>query len=201
VQNGGTITADGGEIVVSGDFLLNSGTTDMLSGGSHITAGDQVTVGSGGTLRLTEGGVTATGGLAIASGGRLEVYSGIVTGNLTNAGTISLHDLDEGNPDAVLSLTGNFTQASTGLLIMDITYSYGDVLYISDEATFGGTLQVLTTEELTPGAAGFALIEYGSRFEESEFDSVLPPPVTEGVWDVDYDDETGAFVISLNEEP
>src|SRR5262245_38352239 len=70
-------------------------------------------VGSGATLSLTLASLKADGGLRINVDGTLSGY-GSLAGNLTNAGTLTII-----TPGYSLSVQGNYTQASTGVLNLE----------------------------------------------------------------------------------
>jgi len=92
---------------------------------------------TGGTL-LVNG--TATANLSIPELGELS-GSGTIIGDITSAGTIS-----PGNSPGILTIDGNYVQAPTGILTIELggltPGSEHDQLIITGDASLGGTLNV-----------------------------------------------------------
>ncbi len=110
-------------------------------------------------------------GTTILGSGTLDV-SGIA---FTNAGIVI-----PGTSPGTLTITGNFPQATTGVINIELGGTAAgteyDVLAISGDATFAGTLNVSLIDPFVPGEGdSFEIITYGSR--TGEFDTVnLPLP-------------------------
>jgi len=96
--------------------------------------------------------------------------SGIFTGDVLNSGTVS-----PGNSPGILTINGNFTQTSSGALVIEVASADTfDQLIVSGLATLGGALVVTPYE-------GYVL-QYGQSFQflqagsiEGTFDNIELP--------------------------
>ncbi len=93
-------------------------------------------------------------GATTVSSGALLGGTGTVTGLLTNNGTVS-----PGTSPGTINVTGNYTQSSTGLLIIEIaSASSFDKLLITGTASLAGTLQVDTLGGYNPIGQSFTFL-------------------------------------------
>ena len=131
----GTSYANGSTISSPGDMAVTGGGT--LRGTSNLTAGGNITVGSGAVLAM-DGTLTPQGGtLGVLSGGTLGGNT-IVAGNMNNAGTLS-----PGHSPGTVTVNGNFVQQSGGTFQLQVQSStIFDRLFVTGSATLAGTLQV-----------------------------------------------------------
>ena len=138
--------------------------------------------------------------LQIDSGGVLNnTYSGAIGGDLINAGTINL---DNGTTLASLTITGNFTQMSGGVLNLSIAqlgYGFGasDLLNVGGVASLDGTLnvQALNGYQPSPGS-GFQVLQASSI--SGSFEPNLPLPGNGGSWSVLYNQPPGTLYLLVN---
>lgn len=111
----------GGKLIVRSEVKLNSG---------------EMVVGANGTLQLVNGKITANG-VEIETDGKL-TGSGTIAGNLTNSGTLALHD-----PAGVLTVTGDVVLTESSTLQVGLggltsgTFSFIDA---TGTVTLGGSL-------------------------------------------------------------
>lgn len=135
--NDGAVTVASGARVMTTQSLVNNGSLH-LAGGSSVELGHydhySETFTAGGVALVNGAGGTVTG-------------SGTIAGDLVNAGTVA-----PGGTGAIgaLRVAGNYTQQSTGVLLMDIAanplpYQPGvtyDQLAVQGNATLDGQLQL-----------------------------------------------------------
>ena len=143
----GTVNLFSGTLVFTRGVIQDAGST-VLAGGILDSAWYAL---NGGTLDLGDNGfVLATAGLNIAQGASLWGV-GIVQGDLTNSGTINLGG--SGEPLGLLTISGDFTQTSTGTLILRLQKAQNqqyDRLSVSSTATLAGTLQGVAQAGFNP---------------------------------------------------
>jgi hypothetical protein len=155
-MNGGTLTAGSLQAANGAGSVIQFNGGTLLSGSSDVHGGAPLTIGNG-TLAarlslIPSGGTHAfADGLAISANATLS-GGGTITGNATNAGTVS-----PGNdPGDVSSITdqGSFTQGPGGTLQIDLgTGNPGtgfDALHVTGTTTLGGTLNVRLSGEHPP---------------------------------------------------
>ena len=150
---------------VQGNPILTNNGTVLLSGpnsrfdpiGSLATNNGRFTL-EGGRVSITAGALTNNGTIAVGTGSRLQVGvtgastlnntltgtisgAGTITGNVTNAGTVA-----PGDPMGILTVTGDYTQISTGSLNLKLAGADAaqyDRLVISGSASLDGKVSVL----------------------------------------------------------
>jgi hypothetical protein len=184
-SNEGTLkkSVGSGTVIVSGDYLVNTGTLEVDSGTLNFT-GDLLSAGtvdvhSGATLKV-DGGYTQWAGTLLLRGGTLtlstgsgllDVQDGVVdargtiNGSVLNAGTLYVGG--DGTAGS-LTITGSFTQAAAGTLALDLGGTTAgidyDQLHVNGAATLDGTLQVSLIGAYAPAAGdSFAVLVCGSR--------------------------------------
>jgi hypothetical protein len=151
----------------SGTMSLASGTTLSFTGGFTLTNASTIT-GSGSVVfssgTNTLGGSITASSVTIQSGATVS-GSATITSSVTNSGTIYI-----GGPGATgqLTINGNFTQTSQGILNMEIAgltaATQFDQLAISGTATLAGTLNVQLLNGFIPVSGNrFALLTFGSH--------------------------------------
>jgi hypothetical protein len=157
--DGGTFTAarggDGSDTVnfnASGGWIINSGAaTDVLAefeifnflSGGYVLDGlhqglTETNFLGGNNILL---GDLVSADVLIGVGAGLEVANGAsITGNLENAGRLGIN----GNFVGEFTVDGNFTQAATGQLSMDVDprSGVGDSLIVTGDVTLGGGLAI-----------------------------------------------------------
>lgn len=139
LSNAGTLTLNEQLQLQSGATLTNTGTTD-------VTAGNELLIKSGASMVQTSPGTT-TGTGAITVNGALSGV-GTIAPAVTSNGTIS-----PGSSPGILTLSGNYTQGSTGHLQIEIAGATPgtqyDRLAVGGTATLDGALDVTTTGSQT----------------------------------------------------
>jgi hypothetical protein len=195
----------GGSVAVNGDgddTFLKVGTFSQSGGDAMITGAtldsDGATTISGGSLTLAPtsmgsvvGALDSGGNVTIQSGGTLRGVGNVSTGTLVNSGTIAVggvYNPPYANPVGTLAVTGNYTQASGGVLVLKIaSISDYDRLAVSGLATLAGTLNVTPLqgepEVVLQGPLDvFEVVTYGSR--SGTFGTVnLPPLASPTYWE------------------
>lgn len=141
----GRASIQGGNLVIAGGFeKLGEGTLVMAgvlrAGQAHIREGGLIVNGS----------LFATGGTTVYAGAYLG-GSGVIHGSVVNHGTVS-----PGNSPGTLTISGNYTQGTSGVLVMELASStWHDRLVITGNARLGGTLRLVSL--------GGYLPEYGDK--------------------------------------
>jgi hypothetical protein len=160
VTTSATHTLNGPTITTVADLNLTGGALNLQSGAVNVSG--TVSIGSGTTL--TAGGASLTAGtMNIASGGTLAGAGLLTVNNVSNSGFVS-----PGQSPGILTITGNYTQTSTGVLAMEIGGTTPgptghDQLVVGGTATLDGTLNASFINGFSPGATDFfTLIQAGS---------------------------------------
>ena len=170
--NGGTLMASSSTLpagqnvsVASGSTLVFNQTADGTFSG-HLTGAGTIQKQGASTLTLTNitssaidlraGALFFNGGLGtttIAAGAFLG-GTGTISGNLVNNGTVS-----PGYSPGTIAVTGNFTQNSTGLLIIQLASGASfDQLVVSGSAALAGTLQIDALNGFNPTGQTFTVL-------------------------------------------
>ena len=126
----------------TGQFT-NAGTVSIASGQSYSVIGSYLQTSGTTVLGGAGAAIAPTTGMLL-QGGTLS-GSGTVNGNLTNDGGIS-----PSPSPATLTVAGNYTQPSTGLLSLTNTATGSDRLNVTGTASLGGTVQVTTAPGFAP---------------------------------------------------
>ncbi|MEM6979682.1 MAG: Ig-like domain-containing protein, partial [Planctomycetota bacterium] len=155
-----------GEIRNAGRFVKTTGASARVS----ATFIDQ-----GGTIDIVDGTLEFTGGLNLDESGTLQ-GRGILQGDVISTNGV----VAPGSSAGLLTIDGNYTQLSGGLLFVEIGgVAAGDDfdrLVITGNANLSGTLQVELNSDIVPDADDrFGVIEYDSRsgaFDTIDSDSI-----------------------------
>ncbi len=166
----GTATVDGaGSSWTSSEGLYvggssgapgGTGTLNVSSGG-QVNVADTLNVWGAGTIRLDSGSISAT---TIINQGQI-MGVGQMGGDLTNIG-----DVSPGLSVGMLTVDGDYTQDSSGTLLIELggtaPGSEHDVLEVTGAASLDGELNVVL-DGYTPAAGdSFAVMTYASRTGE-----------------------------------
>jgi hypothetical protein len=163
----GTIQVRSGTTLSSPSFspgaFQTSGTVTIATGAAFVMASYTQTGGTttvDGTLTANPGGVFLNGGFL---GG-----SGTINGNVTNAA-----ELAPGGSPGTLTINGNYTQTSAGVLDIEIGGRLPDQydrLVINGTASLAGTLNVVLLNGYVPGAGtSFGVLTF--RSHSGDFDA------------------------------
>ena len=156
-----TAPTTAGSIEGAGDYELGANQLTVGSNNLSTTVSGNIS-GSGGSLvktglgTLTLSGANSYDGATTVNGGRLAVNgsitssvtvgsagnlggTGTITGSVTNNGTLA-----PGNSIGTLTITGNYTQAASGVYQVEINAAgQNDRVNSTGTATLGGTVNVL----------------------------------------------------------
>jgi hypothetical protein len=161
----GTFSGVIGEWKSSGSLAITTG-TEVLSGANRYTGTTTVGAGSASPATLVLNGSLKSSTTTVSAGSTLTGV-GSTSGNVVNNGTVKPFNTVT-NKTGTLSVGGNFTQNSTGVLDFEIggttagTYS---TLAVTGAAALAGTLAVQTVNSyLFPNAATTYdnIVSYGS---------------------------------------
>jgi hypothetical protein len=135
-----TTLAFAGTLTVSGAYTQTDGSTTLLVNGT-----------------LNVNFVDIQGGLLTGAG--------TITGDVQNAGTISLSTFDPAQPNiGTLNIQGNYTQTASGVLNVKIAGTGSDVLNVGGTATLDGTLNIVLINQFTPQTGDvFVPLSFGNR--------------------------------------
>ena len=179
--NNGTVTASAGfqiiglPVVNAGNFTVLSGTVtaqnafNMPATTVLLTNKGFLTVDSGATLSVSGGVYEQAAGATMVLGtlssnetvnvqGGLLDGTGTIGGNLSNSGTVS-----PGDPDGILTVTGNYTQLAAGALAIEPSgivagTDYGQLL-VDGSVALNGTMHVTPQYAAVPGDSYLVLTQ------------------------------------------
>ena len=155
-----------GTVGVGGSASLNNNSRLRVNNGGVMTVGGTTSINSG-SQAVINGRLTSPQ-VNVNSGGLL-TGAGLIAGNVLNSGTVA-----PGNSPGTLTITGGYTQGSTGTLIMEIaSQTVFDRLIVGGNANLGGTLQLLTLSFQLAYGQQFQLLQAGSI--SGQFDSIAVP--------------------------
>jgi hypothetical protein len=175
-------TRSGSTTTMNIDFT-NEGTIEVIEG-TLIFTGD-VTAGDGTEIDLDE--EQFQGNTLILEEGSILKGSGTVDGDLENSG-----DVCPGDSPGNISVTGDFTQYSSGTLYIELGGTTPgteyDQLTVTGSATLAGTLDVSLINSFTPDyGQTFTIMTYASK--SGTFDTVNLPALSGGLeWTLEYGD-------------
>jgi hypothetical protein len=203
--SGGTVSLEG-EVTGSGVSLTvgsfaQSGGTALVQYATMTSATDATL--SGGTLTIAGGTLEVASNVNVQSGGTLTGVGtvDVSSGALVNAGTLSVGGVTvvpNANPIGALSVVGNYTQTSGGVLDLAIfSGNEYDRLLVSGVATLAGALNVTLFSGATEPQPGdiLSVVTYGSR--SGTFAALNLPTLSGGTWDPRYDDPLYPHALSL----
>ena len=174
---------DGTTTTMDIDFS-NSGAVDVQDG--ELIFLSAITASDGTIIDLGDGTLTPEDTLTLESGASL-VGSGTLNSNLINGGEVS-----PGSSPGLITVDGNYTQSSDGVLTMELAGTTAgseyDQLDVTGNANLAGTLDVSLLGEFHPSPGdSFTVLTYGSR--TVTFTTVnlpLPPPQAGMEWEIEY---------------
>jgi outer membrane autotransporter protein len=182
----GTATVQGGQLFVPSDFTkLGDGLLNLLG---QVLVNGQATVSAGGLL--INGEFTANSLTVLRNA--LLGGAGTIFGNVLNNGTVS-----PGNSPGTLTIVGNYTQASSGHLAVEIAGPNNfDRLVVSGTATLAGTLTVTTVNGGT--------LSFGDKYQflsagggiSGEFDTIAMPSGFRGRFLTDSSNTQGTLLVA-----
>jgi RHS repeat-associated protein len=160
-----------GAIAAGSSLALQNGATESSTAASFSNAG-ALTVGANSVLTLAGGFTQSAGSTAvdgtISSGGPLHLNGGALSGSGTIQGAvINAGQINPGNLLGTLTVTGNYTQASTGTTNIEIggatAGSQYDRLHIQGTAALDGTLHINLVNGFGPSAGqDFTILDFAS---------------------------------------
>ena len=160
VGSGGTVQIDEQLILGEGDAVLSVQTS------GKVVVDGVLDLGVDGLLDLQGGGVTVGQGAVQMDGDRLQVHAGgvvkgggVITGHVTNHGTVEVGGSEIGR----LEITRSWSQGSSGELAIKVGVEH-DVIEINGSADLAGNLAVNIANGFTPDIEDtFEIANYGSR--------------------------------------
>jgi outer membrane autotransporter protein len=136
----GVTLFDGGDDT---DILTFAGSSGTLVG-ANVTNWENLVIDAGSTISFSDGAVTVDDitdpltGFAIQAGGTLDAIGGLMlTGNLTNAGSVTMQD---GMTGDMITVSGDYTGGGILLLDANTSTATADTLVINGAVLSGGTL-------------------------------------------------------------
>jgi len=176
----GTNTYSGGTNIASGTLVAGSGTpfgsgpVQISGNASLLEIPNDVTVTAGPT-NIIAGTADVNGTLNVPSvsvqPGATLMGSGFINCSLTNSGTVS-----PGNSPGTLTIRGNYTQTSSGVLniVINSATNYSH-LAVTGHANLDGTLRLTLASGFKPNASGnFQVLSAGQGISGS-FRSIVDP--------------------------
>jgi hypothetical protein len=151
----------------NGHLDVNSGwleVDDSILVGAHATGQ--------GVLNLNGGAVTAQD-VVVGFLGQLR-GAGTLTANVTNGGAVL-----PGNSPGTLTVVGNYTQTTEGVLSIDLASAVSfDKLIVDGNVGYGGMLEIMLTDGYMPGeGATFDVIDWTGT-QSNAFDMLSLPMLT-----------------------
>jgi hypothetical protein len=196
-----------------GNNILNGHTitvnANLSTDQTVVQAGGSLVINSGQTLTLNDGPeddlynfgtTTVNGNLAnngtVAGTGTFKGSGTITTASFINKGSIA-----PGNSTSMLTITGNYVQAATGTLTIELGGATAgtqyDRLNVSGTATLNGTLNVSFINGFTP-TIGQSFTILDAAFLSGTFTTLnLPASPFPYVWATNYDAATGNVVLTV----
>jgi hypothetical protein len=131
-------------------------------------------------------------GILIEQDASLAGYGALI-GNVTNDGSITV----DGGTYVEISIAGDYTQSSSGALILDLSYgSYNTMLGVSGHASLNGAFILDCVDGQSPDVGTeLQLVSYGSR--TGTFASLTLPELDSGVWSATYNDSFPWFTLTV----
>ncbi len=160
INNGNFIKNTAGTTTTMDIPFTNNGTVDIVAGNLNFLKG--MDNGENAVIDLGNGTLNPGDTLNLASGDSL-IGSGTLAANLVNAGTVS-----PGNSAGGITIEGNYTQESTGVLDIQLGGTTAgtqyDQLTVTGTATMAGTLNVSLIDGFIPQVGdSFTILPYSTR--------------------------------------
>jgi hypothetical protein len=178
--NAGTFQQDYGTLTVAGDFIFAGDTASILYCTGTIAG--QMLLNYGVTTLGSN--LTIVGGLTVSTVAELDLYMGTLSTDLTNNGLLVVLTTD----DWFAVIDGNFTQTSTGSLVVQDDGSNLCALVVNRLATLAGGFTLEMVGGASPPSIGakFPGLIYGAR--SGTFDAIGRPDLPPGEsWVITYD--------------
>ena len=162
-------------VIIDNSHVSISNLTDLSIGAVTIVSGSL-------TVRLSG---TTSGAVSVPENSSF-VGTGTVSGDLSNAGTVS-----PGASPGSIAVEGDYAQETTGILKIELGGTTPDTDYdqltVTGTATLDGTLQVSLIDPFTPAVGdSFTIMTYASR--TGTFTTEDLPALGAGLdWEIDYD--------------
>ncbi|WP_036662661.1 autotransporter domain-containing protein [Pandoraea sp. SD6-2] len=128
---GGSLTGSGGLVKQGTGTLTLNGISSAFTGTTTVSGGT-VAVGD-----AASAGAVLGGNVQVSTRGTLRGH-GTVLGNVNNSGTVA-----PGGSIGTLTVNGNYVQAATGTLSIEVSPTQGSQLHVGGSATLGGTLAIV----------------------------------------------------------
>ena len=181
-SNAAKVTLDGvgSTFAAVASLAGNSGTFEINHGRNFTTVGS---LSNSGRLRVGQGSILTING-TLTNTGIINGKGRIITTGVMNAGSVA-----PGDSPGLLTISGNYTQTSTGTLDIEVggtTPGDGyDVLSVSGTATLGGTLNITFVNGFVPSPSDtFDFFDFAAT-PLGQFSQVNVPPLPPGMqWDV-----------------
>ena len=154
-SNSGSLELRGGKSLTTSKPISNSGTV-IIGAGSTLTATGAYAQTAGSTTLLGSTSKLAATGAQVNIGGGSLSGIGTVSPALVNSGTVQ-----PGSPIGLLSVTGPYTQTSTGHLQVEVTGtapSAFDRLTATGALNLDGTLDIVTADPTLVSGDSFAFL-------------------------------------------
>ena len=158
----GSFTVAGGRTFTALSGFNNAGNLIVGSGSTFTETGTYAQSALTGVTQV-DGSLTTTNTTVSVAGGTLKGI-GTITANVTNAANLA-----PGDSPGVLTVSGNFTQTSTGALNLEIGGTSAsnpdfDQLRVSGTASLAGTLNVSLLNGFNPAAGNsFQVMTFASK--------------------------------------
>ncbi len=203
----GSISVDLGDHQFQAALQFLSDATINVSDGSSLAMNNEVHL-NGNVITKSGAGTLAINNILVTDGGVIDVQEGVVTGggllagNLVNSGGL----ISPGNSPGILEVTGNYFQADSAMLSIEIAgkeagVSY-DVLVIGGTAFLKGFLEISFLDGFEPSLGDSFQILQANRIEGA-FESFLLPELGQGMqWNLTEISSQGLVsVVSAVPEP
>ncbi len=179
INNGSFVKDTDGTTTTMNIPFTNNGTVDIVAGTLIFQQGMEN--GSNAVIDLG-GGTLNPGDTMTLEVDALLIGSGTLPANLVNAGTVS-----PGNSAGSITIEGNYTQQSTGVLDIQLGGTTAgteyDQLTVTGTASLAGTLKVSLIDDFLPqGDDSFTIVPYDTR--SGDFSTLNLPE--EYRWDIEY---------------
>jgi len=188
ILDGATVTSQAGIIGLQGP---GGDVANVEGPGSVWSTIEDITVFSGGLLRIADGAVVLASVIDVMPDAELEA-DGSIAGDVDSNGTVRI-----GDPVGMLDIEGAFT--STGELLLDLggpTPGSFDAVVVSDAASIGGSLTVSLVDGYAPRFGdSFGILSAASI--DGVFETVTLPALDAGlIWHFNQDADSIDLVVT-----